>query len=716
MSFPQFERAITAVVAVQALLIGGGCGDSTGVRTGAVRVTVTSTGAALDPNGYTVAVDGGVGQTIPVNGTMLLSGLSPGSHTILLGHLTPDCAVGPDNPRSVTVGPGVTLQVGFLVACGATTGILRLGLWDYTQRIIDPTGASCADTGTFMLTQVGSSLAGWSEQTGGSSNGSGLGICNTTRLADLPPALWSIFRVMWDTLTNGSVEGTAVRFTTGWVACQYAGSLLGRLADEMSGSVTCNSGIGTASGTWHARYHQPVGTVSIMPTRLPALIPGTELGWFDAAVTDTGGRRIFGRPVSWTSDNPAVATIKPAVGTIGMFADRNVVMGASQGVTSIRGTVEESSGATPLSVGPVRFVAVLAGALESWGLSTAGTLYRWPGVGLVLDANSLLPSPVTDGLVYTSVSVGSYMNFEYNTYGLNTPCAITATGTTYCVTGSLSGTVGTALVSGSGVPQFTAVTVGLNHACGLTAEGSAYCWGENGVGQLGDGSLTRTEAPRLVAGDLRFTSLSAGIAYTCGVTAGGAAYCWGANDSGQLGDGSATNRSTPTPVEGGLFLTSVSAGRYHTCGVTASGAAYCWGWNGSANLGDGSTTDRPTPVAVVGNLTFASISVSGAAFYPFDAPPAPPVAYSCGVTTTNVALCWGDNTFGQLGTGSTAGASTPVLVAGGLAFATVSAGPDHACGLTTAGIAYCWGNNGTGALGNNSRLSSPVPVWVAGQP
>ena len=616
-----------------------------------------------------------------------------------------------------SIGAGCSDSTGLPTgAVRAPTGMLRFGLWDYTQRITDPRGVSCADTGTFMLAQAGSGLAGWGEQTGGSSSGSGLGICDATRLADLPPGLWPISRIMWDTLTNGSVEGTAVRFTTGWVGCAYVGVLAGPLGDELGGSVTCNSGIGSANGTWRARYHQPVGTVSIMPTPLPTLMPETQLGWFDAVVTDTGGRRIFGRPVSWTSDNPAVATINPAAGTIGMFADRNVVTGKSQGMTLIRGTVEEGSGTTPMSVGPVRFVAVFAGALESWGLSTAGTLYRWPGVGLVVGGNSLLPSPVTDALVYTSASVGSYVNFEYNTYGRTTPCALTAAGKAYCITGSLSGAVRTALVTGSGELHFATVTVGLNHTCGLTADGSAYCWGENSVGQLGDGSLTRTDTPVLVGGGLRFTWLSAGVAYTCGVTTGGAAYCWGANDSGQLGDGSVINRGTATPVAGGLSLRSVSAGRYHTCGVTVSGAAYCWGWNGSGNLGDGSTTDRPTPVAVSSDLKFASMSVSGAAFYPFDGPPTPPVAYSCGVTTTNAAVCWGDNTFGQLGTGSTAGASTPMLVTGGLAFATISAGPDHVCGLTTGGIAYCWGNNASGALGTNSTSWSPVPLRVAGQP
>src|SRR3989442_2714824 len=381
MSFPSFERAVAGAVLVFGWLMCAGCSDSTGPKTGALQVAVTTTGAELKTSGYNVAIDGGVGRVIPSNGTVTLSGLSAGSHSVLLAGLAPNCApVGAANPRSVEDVAGDTARVAFTVACVATTGSLQLGLWDYTQRITDPRGVSCADTGTFMLAPVGSGFAGWGEQTGGSSNGSGLGICDTTRhdaFDGLQRPFWAITTVMWDTLTNGSVEGTALRFTTGWVGCQYSGALVTRLTDEMSGSVTCNSGIGTANGTWHARYHQPVGGVAIMlPTPLPVLVPGTHLGWFDAVVTDTGGRRLFGRPASWTSDNPAVATITTRI------TPYTVITAVSDGVTSIRATVEGRGATAPVSVGPVRFAAVLAGARERWGFSNSRARYRVPEVCL----------------------------------------------------------------------------------------------------------------------------------------------------------------------------------------------------------------------------------------------------------------------------------------------------------------------------------------------
>src|SRR5205807_1115612 len=100
-----------------------------------------------------------------------------------------------------------------------------------------------------------------------------------------------------------------------------------------------------------------------------------------------------------------------------------------------------------------------------------------------------------------------------------------------------------------------------------------------------------------------FARVSAGGVHTCGVTSGGAVYCWGSNSVGQLGDGATTGGSAPGLVAGGVSFAAVGgAGGAHTCGVTAGGVAYCWGRNSNGQLGDGTTTDRSTPVLVAGGV------------------------------------------------------------------------------------------------------------------
>jgi alpha-tubulin suppressor-like RCC1 family protein len=245
---------------------------------------------------------------------------------------------------------------------------------------------------------------------------------------------------------------------------------------------------------------------------------------------------------------------------------------------------------------------------------------------------------------------------------------------------------------------FASVSVGYHHACGVTTTGAAYCWGDNYTGILGDGTMAYSSpVPVPVAGGLAFASVSAAAMHTCGVTTSGAAYCWGVG--GQLGDGVGNWSNTPVPVAGGLTFASVSAGLFHTCGVTTSGTAYCWGSGYYGELGGGAPSlGASSPTAVSGGLTFAGVSAGS--------------GHSCGVTTAGTAYCWGQNTLGELGIGTSTGpercingdtlpcSTIPVPVLdGGLIFSTVSAGGNGTCGVSTSGAPICWGNNFRGLLG-----------------
>jgi len=80
--------------------------------------------------------------------------------------------------------------------------------------------------------------------------------------------------------------------------------------------------------------------------------------------------------------------------------------------------------------------------------------------------------------------------------------------------------------------------------------------------------------------------------------------------------------------------------------------------------------------------------------------------HTCGVTTTNVAYCWGANHYGQLGDGTETWSPRPVKVAGGLRFLEVRAGDTHTCGVTTDSLATA----GATASGAISAMGRPAPT------
>ena len=267
-------------------------------------------------------------------------------------------------------------------------------------------------------------------------------------------------------------------------------------------------------------------------------------------------------------------------------------------------------------------------------------------------------------------------------------------------------------------PAFTQISAGESHTCGVTSDYRAYCWGWNVFGQVGNGKTSYNDQrrPTLVLGGLRFRQISAGWYHSCGVTTGSQAYCWG----GGFG-------SRPMAVTSAYFFRQVSAGYDHTCGVTTNGRAVCWGINTFGQLGNGTTdpTGNPRPpVVVAGGLRFREVSVG--------------TYHSCGVTTTDLAYCWGGDRFGEIGDGSAHGScmysgrmlpcrKSPTLVSGGYRFRQVDAGGGlgpgedgvgtdggRTCGVTTNNRAFCWGDGSHGQLGNGTRSMSTSPTLVSG--
>jgi alpha-tubulin suppressor-like RCC1 family protein len=183
-------------------------------------------------------------------------------------------------------------------------------------------------------------------------------------------------------------------------------------------------------------------------------------------------------------------------------------------------------------------------------------------------------------------------------------------------------------------------------------------------------------------------AVSAGYYATCGLGPSGQAYCWGTGREGQLGASAPEDCSeipgefpcASSPLELGELLTYVGAGGQHACGIHQSGYVVCWGDGSHGELGRQPPISAcsPTssgcarlPVIVPLERQAATLSVGG--------------SHNCVLDDTGVAICWGYNQAGRLGTGDQTTRFSPTPVATDLRFIAVAAGGTHTCAIAEDG-------------------------------
>ena len=323
------------------------------------------------------------------------------------------------------------------------------------------------------------------------------------------------------------------------------------------------------------------------------------------------------------------------------------------------------------------------------------------------------------------------------------------------------------------INTFSSVSVGESHRCAISKiQNQLYCWDINSSGQLGNGSYENssptflnpvihsdgyelTQVYKVVAGDrhtcaihgrnnvlscwgrgshkqlsespvrssigrsderLHFQNsepVSTGINFTCLIEGQrNGLKCFGRGDSGQLGNAGFEHQPNPVAVldstNTALFdVSAVSAGDKYGCTIHGAGLKVsCWGTNNSN--APSSASDPPNSRAVeIGIKDAASISVG--------------YNHACAVDISGKASCWGDNTYGQLGSSDLTSSDAPVEVSDSKGsaisnFTEVSTGYAHSCAIHTDRTVSCWGLD-DGRLGHTREISSkpaPTPTKVAG--
>lgn len=287
--------------------------------------------------------------------------------------------------------------------------------------------------------------------------------------------------------------------------------------------------------------------------------------------------------------------------------------------------------------------------------------------------------------------------------------------------------------------SFTLADLSLGfHSCVVTSNGDVRCWGDDSEGQLGRGKSADLMYPG-GASDAVDVSLGAsaqavvvGDRFSCALTKQHSVRCWGTNDAGQLGYGHTMNIGDDEPpgVAGDISLGDVVvqlvAGDGHACALLASGEVRCWGrgsfeglqaggmlgYGNLDNIGDDELPSSVEPVVLPGPA--ARLDAGG--------------SHTCAVLRDGQFICWGVNTYGQLGLGHTKpiGDDETPTPAGLVVLASpvvdLALYANGTCVLLDTGKVHCWGSGlaGSHGLGNvetmgDNELAADLPALDLGE-
>lgn len=235
------------------------------------------------------------------------------------------------------------------------------------------------------------------------------------------------------------------------------------------------------------------------------------------------------------------------------------------------------------------------------------------------------------------------------------------------------------------------VAIGASSACAVLGTGAVQCWGDNGYGQLGDGTRVMHLVPQPVVGLAQAVEVDVGDVHACARTRSGEVWCWGGGSDGAIGNNARTNAPLPVKVAGLPPVRDLGTSGGNTCAVALDGGVWCWGSNvfgESAQPAGVREVLVPTRVAGLG----AAVEVDTGQ------------NHTCARLQDGTVWCWGGA--GPLGDGAYTQRHAPVQVSGLAGATALAVGQNHNCARVAGGAVQCWGS--TGGRGGG-RVATAVP-------
>ncbi len=419
---------------------------------------------------------------------------------------------------------------------------------------------------------------------------------------------------------------------------------------------------------------------------------GSTAATVTVTVRDGSGAVMAGQTVALAFSG--TATILPASATTGAggVATFQIVASVVTG-GNVTATVNPGASQVLLSDQPwLSFIGshTVGGTIAGLTANATGLVLSTPGApDLTVGAGAtsfVFPTPVRSGTVYSVSIVAEPAGLE-------------------CGVVNPRGIVGTDDVATAAVwcaPGWATVSAGVEHTVGLKTDGTLWTWGNNGSGQLGDGSPTSysRNVPVQIEPASRWKAVAAGERFTLAVKTDGTLWAWGDNGSGQLGDGTtSTSRTTPVQIGTATNWASVAAGQSHSMAIRSDGTLWGWGWSGNGAVGTGTTSNVPyySPVQI-GTATWASVAAGA--------------GHTVAVKSDGTLWTWGDDGNGQLGDNKAVVSRSAPYQIGTATWVAVAAGAAHTVAVKSDGTLWAWGYNATGELGDGATTERDLPVQI----